>query len=66
MRRDAPVTLSPQTPRRLGKEIKPPSKKASNECHLDELTRHVDESTKSKVGHLPSPENKVTQIDMQM
>ena len=47
--RHAPLALSPQVQRRLGKDLKPPSQRASNECHVSELHRHVSELQFSKV-----------------
>lgn len=36
-RSHAPLTISSQARRRLGKELKPPSRRASNERHVDEF-----------------------------
>jgi hypothetical protein len=58
-RRHAPFTISSQARRRLGKELKPASRRASNACQRIESTRHVNESTFSEAGNPTYPCYKV-------
>ena len=58
-RRHAPFAISSQARRRLGKELKPASRRASNACQRIESTRHVNESTFSEAWNPTYPCYKV-------
>jgi hypothetical protein len=63
-RRHAPFAISSQARRRLGKELKPASRRASNACQRIESTRHVNESTFSEAWNPTYPCYKVHQASV--